>query len=169
MKQQRKRVLNANEHTFNFPAFLIEHENINHPNYNGDYRGEFVPYDLYVFNELENHISQTIDRLNEMVGEDDGRVFKPSYESMRNGEALYFEQCFTPKISEHLDIRKLDRGSLVKLNVHFRDASDGRVFLACSYIDLLFSINTNIIAIEQKRFAFGVTPCIFMLTCKILF
>lgn len=135
MIKKRQRVLNAHEHTFTFPAFLIEHQNINQPNYNGDYRGEFVPYDLDIFNELENHISQTIDQLNSRVGEDDGRVFKASYESMRNGEALYFEQCFTPKISEHLDIEKLERGSLVNLNVHFRDASDGRVFLACSYID----------------------------------
>ena len=129
-------LLTPQETQFYLKVFLVDTKHINNPDYESQFKCEFIPYDADEYTKLETRMDEMIDCLNTRRSCYDDRKFKPRYTSTKNSLALFFSQNFTPKVNIPFD----DTAELEKtasLNLYLRDAPDGSVYLNCSYVDIL--------------------------------
>ena len=137
MYTEKPKLLNAKDTQFFHEAWLTDVKHLIEPNAEGDYRCEYVPYDYDEYQRFKCYMDETIDTLNSTKSSYDDRVFKGKYASGKNTMAFYFAQTFTPKLPTTVERYEELEGKKVRLNMHLRDAVDGNVYLACSYIDII--------------------------------
>lgn len=132
-------LLSPKEHTIRIEAILQDCKHVLTPNYYGEYRFSFVPAETTDLNRLFEAGERAFTEV---------ALNTPHYMNFTGKKCFedemgqpYCSQLSAPVINEEVmhPLRLLNRTA--SLTLHFRDGTDGNLYLFCDYIDLYDEAN----------------------------